>query len=98
MFSCAHCNAVSSFLLLFVYSSPSLRGCRGGSFDAVPDRDVAAASRLAARIISSLWATWPTDVELFNVNIPVFKAMDADSLPVHRTAVFPNQCDSIGSL
>jgi 5'/3'-nucleotidase SurE len=51
--------------------------------------DLAAASRVACRILRTLWATWPAGVQLFNVNVPLHAGVE-DAMPVHLTHVHSN--------
>lgn len=53
-----------------------------------PASIIKAASRLAARLITDLAASWPTHVELFNINVPMEE--EVDSSPIVYTKSVPS--------
>lgn len=55
------------------------------SLEDVTEDDVRNACHLATKVIDRLWKNWPSDnsVELFNVNIPMGAAMNADIMMTH---------------
>lgn len=58
-----------------------------GSKDPQPADVIAAAARLAVKIVDHLWRNWDDRVELYNLNIPMRE--DVESRPVCYTRTLP---------
>ncbi|KAJ5678850.1 hypothetical protein N7462_007094 [Penicillium macrosclerotiorum] len=58
-----------------------------GSKDPQPADVIAAAARLAVRIVAHLWRNWDSRVELYNINVPM--RIDVESQPVLYTRTLP---------
>jgi 5'/3'-nucleotidase SurE len=58
-----------------------------GSKDPQTDTVIAAAARLAVRVVEHLWARWDERVELYNINVPM--RADVEGRPVLYTRTLP---------
>lgn len=58
-----------------------------GSKDPQPDETIAAAARLAVRVVLGLVRNWDNRVELYNLNVPM--RGDVESRPVRYTSALP---------
>lgn len=58
-----------------------------GSKDPQPDDIIAAAARLAVRVVQHLYENWDERVELYNINVPM--VLDVEERPVLYTRTLP---------
>ncbi|EKV11220.1 Acid phosphatase, putative [Penicillium digitatum] len=58
-----------------------------GSKDPQPDDVIAAAARLAVRVVQHLYGNWDERVELYNINVPM--VLDVEEKPVIYTRTLP---------
>lgn len=60
-----------------------------GSKEAQPPQVIAAASRLSTRVIEHLYRNWSSEVELYNLNVPMRE--DVESQPVRYSSALRNE-------
>jgi len=61
------------------------------------EEDVLRGCRIAAGVIRDLVESWPSEVHIFNINVPVFSGMP-DTLEVYQTYIFQNPSGSMFKL